>query len=232
MKKWLKLIMVIALFAIVSVALFFTLKAFNITNIDTLQNIIQKTGNYGVVVFIIIQVVMLVSFCFVPVINAALIVMGIVIFGPLTAFISCLIAIVFSSSILFFLGDRFGEKLASKLIGKDELNKIQDLLDVKSKILLPMSFVIPGFPDEAFCIVAGMTKMKYWYFISINVLCHAIEIGVFCFFGSELINWKALTTIDWIVIANLIIVDIYLLFKLDKFITNKAKNNKNNTKLH
>jgi len=225
MNKWLKLSLVLGLFATISIALFFTLKAFNITDLNTLQNIILKSGRWSVIVFVVIQVFMLVCFCFVPVINGALIVMGIIIFGSKIAFVSCLIAICFSSSILFFLGDRFGEKLASKLIGKDELEKVQNLLDCKSKILLPLSFIIPGFPDEAFCIVAGMTKMKYWYFITVNIFCHIIEIGLICFLGSSLISWSTLSVFDWVVVANLIVVDIFLLFKLEKFLTNKTKNN-------
>jgi len=223
MNKWLKLILIFLLFASISIAIFVILKIFNITDINTLKTIIQNSGNFAVLVFILIQVFMLVVFCFIPILNATLVVLGIILFGPITAFISCLIAVVFSSSTLFFLGDKFGEKLACKLIGKEDLNKIQDLIDIKSKILLPLSFIIPGFPDEAFCIVAGMTKMKYLYFIAVNIFCHMIEIGLICFLGSSLINWAALTLIDWIMIVNLIIVDIYLLFKLEKYITEKSK---------
>ncbi|MBO5948618.1 VTT domain-containing protein, partial [bacterium] len=115
-------------------------------------------------------------------------------------------------------------------VGRKELNKIQDLIDTKSKILLPLSFIIPGFPDEAFCMVAGMTKMKYWYFITINFLCHIIEIGIICFFGSSLINWSELKLIEWIMIGNLIVIDIYLLFQLEKFINKKSKNTQKNDK--
>lgn len=226
MNKWIKLTLILLFFAIVSVAIFLVLKIFNITDTSTLKNIIASTEQYGILVFILIQVFALVCFCFVPVLNATLIVMGIVLFGPKWAFISCLISKAISASILFLIGDKFGEKLASKLIGKDELKKMQDLVDVKSKILLPLSFVIPAFPDEAFCIVAGMTKMKYWYFITINILCHAIEIGLFCFFGSSLINWSSLSAFDWVVVINLLVVDIYLLSKLEKFIEIKVKNNK------
>jgi len=230
MNKWLKLTLILLGCIGISVALFFIFKAFGITDFETLKTIISNTGNWGVFVFICIQILFLVCLCFVPVINPALIVLGILIFGAKTAFFSCLIAVFCSSTILFFLGDKFGEKLMNKIIGKNEFNKIQDLLDTKSKILLPLSFIIPGFPDEAFCIAAGMTKMKYLYFISINMLCHAIEIGTICFFGSDLINWNALSLIDWIMVGNLVVIDIYLLFQLEKFIDKKSKNKQKNDK--
>ncbi len=223
MNKWLKLSLVLGLFAIISIVLFVVLKCLHITDISTLKKLILASGHWGVIVFIAIQVFMLVCFCFIPIINPSLVVMGIVIFGSKIAFISCLISICFSSTILFFLGDKFGEKLAGKIIGKNDLEKVQNVLDTKSKILLPLSFIIPGFPDEAFCIVAGMTKMKYWYFILINVFCHIIEIGLICFLGSSLIDWGSLNLLDWIIVGNIALVDIYLLFRLEKFINNKTK---------
>jgi len=227
MNKWFKLILILLFFAIISVVAFIVLKCFNITDMATLKSWISNTGKFGICVFILIQIVALVCFCFVPVLNATLIVTGIILFGAKWAFISCLIAKAISASILFLIGDKFGEKLAIKFIGKDDVIKMQELVDVKSKILLPLSFVIPAFPDEAFCIVAGMTKMKYWYFIIVNIFCHAIEIGIFCFFGSNLINWNSLTILDWVFVVNFIIVDVYLLSKLEKFIEYRIKNNKN-----
>ena len=230
MNKWLKLILVTLGFVVISIALFFIFKACGITDLETLKTIISNSGNWGFIVFILIQILCLVCLCFIPIINPTLIILGIILFGAKTAFAACIIAVFFSSTILFFIGDKFGEKLIGKIVGNNELNKIQDLIDTKSKILLPLSFIIPGFPDEAFCIVAGITKMKYWYFITINVLCHIIEIGIICFFGSSLINWSSLELIDWIMIGNLIIIDIYLLFQLEKFINKKSKKQTKNDK--
>lgn len=230
MNKWLKLTLVLLGFVGISVVLFFIFKAIGITNFETLKSIILNTGNWGVIVFILLQAIFLICLCFIPITNLALIVLGILIFGAKTAFISCMIATFLSSTVLFFLGDKFGERLMNKIIGKEEFNKIQDLLDTKSKILLPLSYIIPGFPDDAFCIAAGMTKMKYWYFITINLLCHSIEIGLICFFGSELINWSALSLLDWIMVTNFVIVDIYLLLQLEKFIDKKSKNKQKNDK--
>lgn len=228
MKSWVKLLLILILFAVISIGLFIVLKVLNIANLSMLKKIILQSGKCGKFVFVLIQIVMLVCFCFIPILNPALTLLGIVLYGSKTAYLLCLIAICFSSSILFILGDKFGEKLACKIIGKSELEKVQNVIDTKSKILLPLSFVIPGFPDEAFCIVAGMTKMKYLYFITVNILCHAIEIGLICFLGSSLIDWSNLTVFDWLVVVNIIIVDIYLLFKLEKFFDNKTKKNEIN----
>lgn len=226
MNKWIKILLVVLLFAGISVGLYFILKACGIADINTLKQLILDSGKFGVLVYSLILILILVAFCFMPLLNTALIILGIALFEAKTAFIACVIANFFSTTILFFLGDKFGEKVASKLVGKEELEKAQKLIHTKSKILLPIFFLIPGLPDEALCLVAGMTKLKYWYITTVSVVYHAIEIGIFCFFGSGIIDWASLTIFDWMLAINLLIIDFYLLFKLEKFISKKENNKK------
>lgn len=223
MNKWLKILFVILIFAIISVALFFVFKALGITNISTLKLAISKSGKLGFLVYIFILITVLVAFCFVPLLNVSLTILGIAIFGSKVAFITNIIAVFFSTSILFFIGDKLGEKFAKKLVGDKSLNDAQNLIDHKSKFWLPVLFIAPGIPDEAICLVAGMTKMKYWYLMLVSMLYHAVEIGLFCFIGSGLIAWSALSVLDWILLINIVAIDIYLLLKLEKFLANKNK---------
>lgn len=226
MKKWLKILFVIACFALISVAMFFILKAFGITDVSTLKKIIENSGPYAKLTYIFISSLSLTFFCFVPLLNTSLAIISIVLFEPLIAFACCLISNFISGSILFFIGDKFGEKLAKRFLGNKEFEETQDLIDTKSKIWLPIMFIIPGVPDEALCLIAGMTKMKYWYLILVSLIYHTIEIGLFCFLGSSLIDYKSLRLIDWIIIVNLLIVDVYLLKKFENFLENKLKSNK------
>lgn len=222
MKKWLKILFVIFVFALISLIFFLTLKAFNITNITQLKNIITQS-KHSILIYILIQIILLVFLCFVPLLNTSLVVIGISIFGSITTFISTLIAVFISNTILFFIGDKWGEKFAIKLIGKEALNETQNKINHKSQFWLPVFFVIPGIPDEALCLVAGMTKMKYWYLILISTIYHSIEIGLFCFIGSGIINWSALSIFDWLILTNILIIDFFLLYKFEKYLDNKTK---------
>ena len=221
MKKWIKIIFVILSFATLSVITYFILRAFKLTNINRIRYTIENSGNMAVVVYILISSTLLTLLCFVPLLNTSLAVLSIIMFKPPIAFIACLLATLLANTFLFFIGDKFGEKFASKLISKEELEKTQNLIDSKSKIILPIMFILPGIPDEALCLVAGMTKMKYWYLILISTIYHSIEIGLFCFAGSGLIDWASLSLLDWIMLINLLLIDLSLLFKLEKKITNK-----------
>ena len=216
MKKWFKILLVILSFAAISVILFSILKIFGITNITTLKTLISRSGKYGYIVYTIILTFVLVAFCFVPLLNTTLAILGIALFGAKIAFITNLISVFISSSILFFIGDKLGEKFAAKLVGKKNLEETQNSIDHKSKFWLPILFITPGIPDEAICLVAGMTKIKYWHLLIITLLYHTIEIGIFCFFGSDLIKWSTLSVLDWVVLINILAIDLYLLIKLER----------------
>lgn len=216
MKNWLKLLFVILFFALISVSVYLILKMFNLTNINSLKQIILDCKPYSVLVYLLISVFVLVGLCFVPLLNTSLILLGIILFGSKTTFFVSLLSVFLSSTILFFIGDKFGESFAKKLVGEKDLEKAQNLVDYKSKFLLPIFFIFPAVPDEALCLVAGMTKMKYWYLILVSMLYHAIEFGIFCFAGSGIINWSNLSIIDWFILINVLIIDFILLLHLEK----------------
>ena len=163
--------------------------------------------------------------------SATFIAVAIVLFGALNAFIICTISVFLASSLMFLLGNTVGEKAAIKLVGKESLEKAQNLLDMKSKMLLPLMFMFPVFPDDALCMVAGMTKMKYWYFAIVALIFRTIGIATICFLGSGFIDWSTLSLIDWFVLVNVVVFDIVLVFKyqdkLEKFILKRRSKNKN-----
>ena len=224
MNKWLKIFLVILTFALTSILLYVILNFFNITSVSTLKTAITKSGKYGIIVYTLLLISTLVVFCFVPFLNEALTILGVVLFDTKVAFLSNLIAVAISTTILFFIGDKLGEKFARKLVGEKSLNEVQNLVDHKSKFWLPFLFIMPGIPDEAICLVAGMTKMQYWYLLLVSMIYHAVEIGICCFFGSGIINWSALSVLDWIVFINIILIDIFLLIKFEKYLEKKKNN--------
>ena len=224
MKSWLKLFLVILFFALISVTTFLILRAFGLTNIETIRNIITNS-KYAPLVFVLIELVLFVFFCFVPVMETGMITLGMILFGAWKGFLLSSFSCIVSSCILFIIGDKFGEGMARKLIGKSELERAQDIVTHKSKFMLPIFFFIPGFPDDAICLVAGMTKMKFLYFFIVTTICHLLDVAIICFLG-EFINWSTLTPIDWVLLVNILIIDFYLLFKLQRHLEKSSKNKK------
>lgn len=227
MKKWIKVGLLLLAAVAVSVGIYFILRACGVTNIDKLREIIARCGAWGWIAFIALFTTCSTLLCFMPGTSATFIGVSIVMFGAWKGFAVSTISVFLASSLMFFIGNHFGEKAAIKLVGKESLEKAQNLIDVKSKMLLPLMFLFPVFPDDALCMVAGMTKMRFWYFAVVVAIFRTIGIASICFLGSGLINWAELSLVDWFVLITCCLVWIFAIFKyqhkIEKFITRKKE---------
>lgn len=225
MKNWIKISLILLLVAAASVIAYFVLRACGITDIEGLRDIIARCGAWGWIVFIILFVICSTLLCFIPGTSATFIGVSIILFGALNGFLISTISVFLSSALMFVLGNSLGERVALRLVGKQALEKAQNLLDMKSKMLLPLMFLFPIFPDDALCLAAGMTKMKFWYFAVVVAIFRTIGIASICFLGSGIINWAMLSIVDWFVLINVCVFDIVLVFKyqhkIEKFILRK-----------
>ena len=221
-----KIVIAIFVLAVLGVGIYVALKAFGVTDIVGIRMLVEKCGVWGWLVFMALFIAVSVLLCFIPGTSATFIVVAVICFGAIKAFILCAISVILASSLMFLIGNTLGEKTATKLVGAESLHKAQELIDVKSKIFLPLMFLFPVFPDDALCICAGMTKMKYWYFLIVVAIFRTIGIATICFLGSDFINWAELSIIDWFVLVNICIFDIYAVFKISGKIENKIKEKK------
>lgn len=212
--------------AAVSIGAYFILRACGVTDVESLRELIASCGAWGWIVFITLFTLCTSLLCFIPASSMTFIIVSVVLFGATKGFIISSISVFLSSSLMFILGNTLGEKVAVKLVGKESLEKAQNLVDVKSKMLLPLMFLFPVFPDDALCLVAGMTKMRYWYFAIIVGICRTIGVATTCFLGSGLINWAVLSLVDWFVLISVCLFWILLIFKyqhkIEKFIVKKT----------
>lgn len=229
MNKWVKFGLLAIISTALSIGVYFLFKELGVTDINSLRAIIEKCGVWGWLVFVLIQIVVTTFLCFIPATSATFIAVGVALFGSLKAFLLCGVSVFISSIIMFLMGRFAGKKVAIKLVGEDSLKKAQDLIDVKSKIALPLMFMFPIFPDDALCMVAGMTKMKFSYFSIITLIFRNIGIATICFLGSDFMLqfFSQLKLIEWILLINLVIFDIYAILKIAKKIENKIKGEKN-----
>ncbi len=216
MKKWLKILSVIGIFAIMSVGIYLLLNSFGLANIHTIKLLIKQSKGCGLLIFFLVATLSPILLCFVPLLGSGLSILGINLFGIIPTFFLMIASNILSTIILFLIGDKLGEGLAKKLVGQKAFEQAQNPINHKSKVLLPLLFMIPIFPHEALTIVAGMTKLKYWYIALVNFLHVLVETSIVCFIGSGIISWASLSTFDWIILINVLIIDISYLFKLEK----------------
>ena len=221
MKRWIKILLTCVVLIGLTVAMY--LIGFQG---DWIKPIVDKAGFWGYAVFVLIQVVITTVMCFVPATTFTFTLLAVQLFGVLPGFITASIACFLSSMVMFTVGDKLGEPFIDWLIGKDARVKAQNMVSARATVLVPMMLAFPFFPDDAICMVSGMTKMKYWYFAIVALICRTIGIGVTAFLGGNVLDYASFSILDWVVFINLILIDVVLVWQLSTFVDKLVKKHK------
>lgn len=207
-------------------AIFFTLCATGIiekiTSVDALREYIEQAGSAAAIIYILfcfLQVVLL------PVPGSVTVAVGVAMFGPLKCTVFSFIGIVLGSVAAFAVGRWIGYKAVCWIVGRDSLDKWLKKLKGKDYLILSLMFLLPMFPDDVLCFIAGLSSMTWRYFAVMIVITRAISV-VSTSYTFELIpfnTWWGI--IIWIVIAALVVLSFYLVCKysdkIDAFLKRK-----------
>lgn len=187
-------------------------------SVSSLKNYILSTKEKGVLVYIIIQILQVV---FLPIPASIICIVGSIIYGPIIGGLYCCIGVLVGSYISYFIGRIFGYKIVSWIVGKDNTNKYSDILLKRGSIFLGLAFLLPMFPDDILCFIAGTTRMKLKNFFFITLITRPI--GVICmaiFGGGYIIPFSGWGIYVWAVILVVAIVLMYVIFKWQDNIQN------------
>ncbi len=209
----------IACFVILSVTGVFK----SLSDASKVKQIIIDSGKLGEIIYflvILFQVVVL------PVPSLLFYLIGTAIYGSLKAFLICYIATVFGSVISYFIGKGLGRRVVCWCVGKETTKKYEKKLRKKGSLLFAIMELLPFFPDDSLCMLAGLVNIKFTTFLSIIVLIRPIYIFLCCFLGAgEIIPFTGWGIPIWIAIILffLIIFLIYCKYQdiIEVYIKNK-----------
>ena len=108
-------------------------------------------------------------------------VLGHVVFGPFLGFIYNTVGIFIGSLISFLLARKYGEQFAKAFVSGETYSKYIPYLD-KGKYFerfLAAAFILPGFPDDFLCMVAGLGNMSLRKFTMIFLLAKPITLYIY-----------------------------------------------------
>ncbi|MDY4186460.1 MAG: VTT domain-containing protein [Candidatus Borkfalkiaceae bacterium] len=128
-----------------------------IRDVNSLRAEIEKRGAYAVPAFIILQILQVTAL---PIPGVVAIGAGVCLFGEFKGGLYSFIGITAGSFISFFVGRTLGYKAAKLLIGKKTLDSTLKKVKGKDKAVLTVMFLLPFFPDDALCFVAGLSSMS------------------------------------------------------------------------
>ena len=104
--------------------------------------------------------------------------------GLIGGFLISYIGTLIGSVIAFSIGKLFGKKAAEWCFGKDKVEKYSDVLNKKGKVPFILMQLLPFFPDDILCMVAGLSTMSYKFFTVVMVLVKPIYIFLVCLMGT------------------------------------------------
>lgn len=183
---------------------------------------------YIYIVFFLLQIVVTALLSFVPATSMLFIGLGVVLFGGTwECFVLCGSGVIVSSVLMDLLGRFGGAKIITKIFSKEDYDKATNLIATKGLVYLPIMYLLPIFPDDAICAIAGLSKVKFWYHLLCIVICRGIGVATIVF-GLNLIPFETFTSFyDYLLLGSCLIVYLLtLLFianKIDRYLTKKSK---------
>lgn len=177
-KSIFSLVLICAIFLVIFLILDHTGMWEKVNSVDALRKYIASFGNLAVFVFIIVQFLQVVL---IPIPGTVTTLGGAIMFGPFWGAVYSYIGIVLGSIAAFLIGRIFGYKLVSWIVGKEQIKKGLKMIEKKSKVMFTLIFLLPFFPDDLICFVAGLTSMSLFSFIVIIAVTRIITIGLTCY---------------------------------------------------
>lgn len=180
-----------------------------IDSTEELRELISSTGVWAPLIFIVLQFMQVTVL---PLPGTLTVGAGVLLFGPLKASLYSLIGIFFGSLFAFWIGKVLGYRAAAWLVGKDTLDKWLHKIKGKDKVVLSAMFILPIFPDDVLCFVAGLSTMSWKFFIVLQLIARSFSV----FATSYSLNGSIIPYNTWwgILIWCLIGVAIIALFVL------------------
>ncbi len=184
--------------------------------IKAIVKMIENTGAWGIAVFLIIQILQVVilplpaAICYIP---------GALIWGSLVGTLLASAGVLVGSLINYFIGKVWGKKAVEWIAGKETCDKYSAYFNKKGKVIFVLMQILPFFPDDILCMVAGLTAMNFPFFLAVMILVRPLVIAAYCYvLSGTFIPFEGWGLIVWGVIFIVCIVLAVLSFKYqDRF---------------
>lgn len=237
LKKWKRAILVLLGIILITTLIFVILKKIGILTVDTILSAIKEHEAISILIFILVRTVAIIFFGFVPGIGLIFETVVMLMWGAnFKGFCIAYVAIIISSLIEDAIGRFGGSKIIVKLVGKEVYEDAVRITSTKGLVYVPFMYLFPFFPDDAICMLAGTSGIKWT--VNLIYILFFRGVGTAVLFGSINIIPESIKTftdpnplnyIRLIVWAGLCLIVLFKwIRKLDKYLTKRMKKyNKN-----
>ena len=191
-KKIIKKLVLSALVIIIAILIgYFVLKHFGLIGMtaDEVREIVSSAGAVAPLMYILVSFVQV---TIVPIPAAVTIIAGNYLFGPWLAFLYSYIGMLIGSIFAFWLGRVIGRPFVNWIAGSPEkVDEWIEKLKGREKVLLFFMFLLPFFPDDILCSVAGILPISWGVFMLMQIVTRTTSIGcTIIFMSGEFIPYE------------------------------------------
>ena len=173
---------------------------------ENLREYVSSFNGWAPVVFFALQFMQVIIS---PIPGNLTTVMGGLLFGFVQGFLISLLAIVLGSICAFLLGKSFGRPLVERIVSKKVVDKYLNTVSSRQRLVLILMFLLPLFPDDMLCLIAGLTAMRLRSFALVMILTRPWGLLVSSLLGAGLIS-VSIPLWGWILIGISLLVIIFL----------------------
>lgn len=174
-------VLLIVIFLVVFYLIFNQLGLTKLTR-EQIQKTVESTGAVAPLVFIGVSFLQV---TFIPIPGLVTILAGSYIFGIYLSFIYSYIGMLIGSFFAWWLGRVLGRPFVNWVAGgKENVDEWLKKLKGREKVFLFFAFLLPLFPDDLLCSVAGILPIKFVTFTVMQVITRATSIGASLLFMS------------------------------------------------
>lgn len=174
-----------------------------LSNRDRLVETVESFGVFAPLLYILLQILQTVV---APIPGQLVGSVGGFLFG-FWGIIWTTIGSVIGSYLVFRIARRFGRPLLEKIFKRSVIDKFDFIINAKSASLILFAiFLLPGFPDDVVCYVAGLTKLSIKRLMLIFILGRFPTIVMTNYFGAGL--GENMTMVAVVAVASVIILGL------------------------
>ncbi len=152
---------------------------------ESVRNWVHSFGAWAPLAFFALQFIQVLLS---PIPGSVTTIAGGMMFGFFYGFLLSLGAIFLGSVAAFLLGKAAGRPLVERIVGKTVVEKYMKSVSSRQRVVLFMMFLLPFFPDDILCLVAGLSAMRLPQFMLMMILTRPWGLLFSALMGSGLVS--------------------------------------------
>ena len=156
-----------------------------INSVEALREVIAGAGMWAGLVYFVLQMMTVII---APIPSNISMMAGALALGFWPAMILGVLAVVVGSVIVFLAARALGRNAVQRFLDKGVMDKYLPIIEEKQDVFLFLTMLFPFFPDDALCMLAGLTNIPLGRFVVIMALGRPWGLIVAALLGSGSIS--------------------------------------------